>query len=256
MHAAALAAIAMMIGSAAWQAYGYAQERTVNLTYTSGRGASPDQSADTDLGFFEAVSDTAATSSTSDEIAMIGPNIESQMLINYAIMNAEGTYTPEGAARIGGQMAAAAASVKVSHPTYDLTSLNTTADTSRARTDRYKQDMGEAFKPLAGNTRPEFEPFALYVETKEERHLTTLRAIAASYRESAVNGLAVEVPADAALLHVNTLNAMQAYAAVIDALAANADEPITSATLLVSFNSAENDLRAALSAYEPYYASK
>ena len=256
MHAAALAAIAIMIGSVAWQAYGWAQERAVNLTYESGRGDNPDQSADADLGFFESISDAAATSSTPDEIALIGPNIESQLLINFAVMNAEGTYTPETALRVGGQMAAAASNVKVSHPTYDLASLDTTADTSAARVERYKQDMGEAFKPLAGNTRPEFEPFALYVETKEERHLTTLRAVASSYRESATNGLRIEVPADAAPMHVNTLNAMQAYAAVIDALADNADDPITSAALLVSFNTTENDLRTALAAYEPYYASK
>lgn len=253
MHIAALGAVAAMIGSVAWQAYGTSPQAAAYAQ--PGRGNTPAQAADEDLGFFEAISNPSATSSTKEEIAQLGPNIASQIIMNYAIMNGEGTYTPESAARIGQQMAAAA-QIRVAHPVYEAAALATTSDTSAVRVEQYKREIGEAFKPLAAHTRPEFEPLALYVETKDTKYLDELRSIADAYRTSVAQAAPLIVPKDAASIHAATLNAMQAYAAVIEALADNADNPITTTALLVSFNKAEQELRTALDAYGPYYASK
>jgi len=253
MHIAAWGAVAIMIGSTAWQMYGTSPR--VAAYAQPGRGDGPAQAADEDLGFFEAISNSSATSSTKEEVAHLGPNIASQIIMNYAVMQGDGTYTPESAARMGQQMAAAA-QIRVEHPIYEASALATTPDISSVRVERYKQDIGEAFKPLAAHTRPEFEPLALYVETKDTAHLDELRMIAGAYRTAATQAAGLVVPADVASIHAATLNAMQAYAAVIEALADNADNPITTAALLVSFNNAENELRAALGAYGPYYASK
>lgn len=256
MQLAALAAVALTLGSAGWQAYEYAHAQQGKVSVAPGRGGNAEQAADNDYGYFEAVTPPYATSSTPEEVAQLGPAVASQIMANFAVMQQEGSYTPEAAAAAGAEIAVAAAQTQVAHPIYDAADITTTADVTPARISRYQRDMAEALAPLSGNTRPEYEIFAYYVETGDDTYLAKLRKIAGNYRTAAGNGAAVVVPQGMQTLHIALLNSFQEFAAVLDALADNATDPITSTALLVSYNKAEDNLRAVSGAYTSFYASR
>lgn len=256
MQLAALAAIAVTLGSAGWQVYAYALARQGKVTVLPGRGSNAAQAADSDFGYFEAVTPPYATSSTPEEIAQLGPSIASQIMANVVVMQQEGSYSPEAAAMAGAEIATAVGNTQVSHPLYAVSDITTTDDVTSTRISRYQSDMAKALAPLSNNTRPEFEIFAYYVETGDETYLAKLRDVAGNYRAAAEGGVKVVVPHGIETLHVALLNSFQEFAAVLDALADNAADPITSTALLVSYNKAEDNLRAVSGAYTSYYASR
>lgn len=254
MQIAAGLSVAVLLGTIGWQLYRSIQGTTVSVSATPGQHGTP-SAADSDLGYFEAVSAPQATSSTPEEIARIGPNVSDQLIANYAVMQRDGTYTPAAATQVGSQMASAL-HVSVSHPTYTPADISVTQDVSAARVVKYRKDMLRALAPLAQNTEPEFEIFAYYVNTHDPSYLAKLRTVAGEYQDAAANALKVVAPADAASIHLSLLDSMQEFGATLAVMADNADDPITAATLLETYNRAENRLRASQSAYTTYYASK
>ncbi|HEY4527363.1 MAG TPA: hypothetical protein VJK53_06010, partial [Candidatus Paceibacterota bacterium] len=64
---------------------------------------------------------------------------------------------------------------------------------------------------------------------------------------------AVTVPPDAVARHVEILNAMGEFGAALEALADNADDPITSTVLLRSYNDAENNMISSFNNLAKYF---
>lgn len=253
MQVAALVSVVLLVGSAGWQAYRFFNPPQGGVTAFA--HASDVAENGDDLGSFEPISAADATSSSPAEISQIGQNVSEQLLANYAFMKKAGTYTPETAQALGSSMASALR-VEISRPVYTVADFATTSDISAARVARYQKDMAKALAPLKTNTQSELGLFADYVNTHDTASLDKLRAIAGAYRQAAENASHVTVPRDALAIHTDGLNAFQEFGAALAALADNADDPITAATLLLSYNKAEDDLRAALAAYTTYYAAK
>ena len=121
---------------------------------------------------------------------------------------------------------------------------------------QYRSDLRTAFAPLLKNTTPEYEIFAQYADTKDVSYLTKLKSIALDYRTAASSTALVVVPRDAVSYHVAILNAMEEFAATLDALATHANDPFASVALLRSYDQAESDMLTSFNALTTYYKSK
>jgi len=106
------------------------------------------------------------------------------------------------------------------------------------------------------NTQPEYEIFAYYVSTKDKKNLEKLRAAAQNYRAAAGATAHVVPPKDALNEHLGILNSTEEFAATLDVLVANADDPFASVAALRTYNQAEADVLDSFSALAKYYREK
>lgn len=151
-----------------------------------------------------------------------------------------------------------AESLQVSVPfhTYTASDITTDPDSSYARMLSYRHDLQVSLAPLMRNTQPEYEIFAYYVSTKDTKYLDTLRRVAQNYREAASGTARVVPPKEALREHLGILNAMEEFAATLDAQIANADDPIASVVLLRTYNQGEADVLSSFAALATYYREK
>lgn len=199
-------------------------------------------------------SDPSATSET-DPIAMIGPVVVAQLVGQYAGLIDSGTYS-EAAGTAAAEAIAPNVRAAVSYKTYAASEFKTDTDISYERMLEYRSDLREALAPLLRNTESELDIYARYVETGEILHLERLSSVAANYREAAANAAALTIPRDAGYYHRDILNAMEQFAATLDAMAKNTDDAYASVALLRSYNSAEQKMFLSFDALSNYYGQK
>lgn len=193
--------------------------------------------------------------SENDPISMIGPYVAAQLIGEYAGLKEQGRNTPEN-------MQAAAESIarnvraSVSYKTYAVADISTDTDTSYERMLTYRADMRTALEPLFMDTGPEFEVFAHYVETSDPVYLEQLTDAAEHYRAAAENAAKIVVPKDAVNYHRAILNALQEFAATLDAMSEHADDPMASVALLRTYNTAELNMLNSFNDLPSYYRQK
>lgn len=134
--------------------------------------------------------------------------------------------------------------------------FETSADTSYERMLKYRNDLRIATEPLLVNNEAEFAVFARYVETGDRGYLQELRLIATRYQEAGTRAREVIPARDALLYHVQIVNALNEFAAVLDTMARFADDPIASIAVLRAYNEAERHMFTSFNALSAYYASK
>lgn len=207
------------------------------------------------LGLASSSDPSAVTPEDVDPIAMIGPMVMGQLVGQYAGLIDGGTYS-ESAGTAAAESIARNVRAAITYDTYASVDLKTDADTSYDRMIRYRSDLREAFAPLLKNTESELEMYAKYVETSDPIHLERLSSAAQNYREAARNTARVTVPRDAINYHLSILNAMAQFAATLDAMAKNADDPFSSVALLRNYNSAEESMLVSFDSLKNYYGQK
>lgn len=144
----------------------------------------------------------------------------------------------------------------ISYTTYTDADILSDQDTSLSRVLTYRAELRVALEPLIQNTTPELDIYAQYVETRDPAYLSQLHAIAKNYRAAGNAAAHIRVPADAVHLHVGILNAMSSFAAALDALANNANDPVGSVALLRTYNTAENAMLTSFDSLGRYAAAK
>jgi len=258
----AIIAVCALVGVLGWEVVSFVQSRNTQLSAVAaaasqGSGAQSngndtmDLSNQAVLSGFGPLPGSSATSSVAD----IGPNVMGQLVANYIAAQQGGTYTPES----GKQMAASMApyiKAQVPYTPYTIAQVPTVDDLSYARMLKYRSDMQVALQPLLKNTQPELNIIAQYADTKDPSYLAQLRTVASNYTKAAQNASQIQVPQDAASAHLGTLNAMQEFAAVLNAFADNAEDPITSMALLRAYNQAEQGMFTSFNTLAQYYAGK
>ena len=76
-------------------------------------------------------------------------------------------------------------------------------------------------------------------------------------RSSASSATArVAVPRDALSFHLAILNALEQFAAALNTLAANADDPLAAVVVLRAFNQAETNVLTSFASLAKYYREK
>lgn len=241
----AVLSVLALVTVAGWQISASVYERNTATSYVA--SSSSPGASDGDI-----FADTSLESGTENEI---GTAILDSVVAKYLSLHDQGLYTPEVGVKTAEKMAETL-NVPLSFRTYTAADISTDADASYARMLAYRHDLQVSLAPLLRNTQPEYEIFALYVNTKDKNYLEKLQRIAQNYREAASSTALVIPPKEALNQHMAMLNSMNEFAAVLDAQVANADDPLASAVLLRSYNNSEASVLSSFAALAKYYREK
>ena len=240
-----LAALSVMalIGVSAWQGFSSwksSQVTSGDLNEIRVTTNSAKSRVDWQRAFADTLEDSAASSTIDDPdgLSNIGGNVMGTLLGAYATMKDAGTYTQSRGEEIAGAIAEDLRA-SISYRMYSASDAQIDESVSLPRMLAYRNDMRVAFEPLLLNSMYELEIFAYYLDTHDAQYLEELRRVAENYRTATENVLGVTVPKDAVSYHVGTLNALSEFEAVLNAMAAHADDPFATAALLRTFNEAE-----------------
>ena len=225
---AALSLIAF-VGAFAWQIF---------RTDESAISTSPSnyaRSADETEYFIDNTLLDSATSSAEDAAESMGDTALGGLIGSYIAMKQMGTYTDEQGKRVA---EAIAEGLRADIPFTEISGkdIRTVSDTSYASVLSYRADLRAALAPLLENQEAEFVTFARYIETGDRSNLDELSASAQRYRKAAANAAAIAVPKDAASYHVDAVNALLSFAATLDSIVQNADDPMATLAFLRAYN--------------------
>lgn len=190
-----------------------------------------------------------------NSIALLAENVESQIVQSYAALQHDGTFSNENASLLG-QSLAKYVKADVQYRAINAEGISTDPDISVARMLKYRSDLGVLLKSIASSTQPEFEMFALYLDTHDPQYLDAMRASAKRYRAAAEASAKVVVPKDAIDVQMKLVNSFSLFASVLDSLADHADDPFASTALLKNYNAAESEVFTAFNSLARYFRSK
>lgn len=185
----------------------------------------------------------------------IGGNIIGTFATSYAAMQESGGFTPDRGDQVASSVAATL-QAQVAFHTYSSADVTTDSDTSYARMLQYRADMRDALTPLLENPDYELKLYANYVESKDSSYLDKLRLTIGNYQKATNNAIRVVVPVDAVSYHVRVVNALSAFASVLDAMIQHTDDPFASAALLRTYQTNERELFDAFNAFAAYQRTK
>lgn len=198
---------------------------------------------------------TTGAANDPDGLDNIADNVGGALVGAYATLAESGAYTPEEGKKIAEDIAASL-KASVSYPIYSATDLKTDTDTSYERMLSYRNDLRIALEPLLKNPGYELGLFANYVESREVHYLDELHATAANYRLAVEGSGNVVVPTDAVASHLEILNALSEFGAIVERLARHADDAFASAALLRTYQESEANLITSFSKLAEYYRGK
>ena len=200
-----------------------------------------------------AIAASGRSEMATSDIAMIGPSVVGELVAQYQTLKNNGEYTPEAAAALAQQLGEQIV-VRVPYHTYTVQDINTTNDNSYQAMLAYRESLQAALESMTDIKDFELGIFAKYSETKDPAYLQELRTIVAMYTASTKEAANLAVPSEAAMLHASVLNAMGQFAAVLEGLSNNADDPITVITLLRTYNEAEGTMLTSFNNLAMYFA--
>jgi len=238
--------IAALLAVAGWQIDASLRERSAATSYVAETNASS-----------TSLLDTSASSilSSDPSTTPLGSAVFDELVAQYLSLQDGGLYTPETGERAAEKMAEEL-KVPISYRAYTAADISTDPDSSYVRMLAYRGELQESLAPLLRNTQAEYEIFAYYVNTKDKTYLEKLQRAAQNYRAAAGATALVVPPQDAFGQHLGILNAMGEFAATLDALVANADDPFAAVVLLRTYNEAEARVLASFQALAKYYREK
>ncbi|MEY4747295.1 MAG: hypothetical protein RLZZ416_344 [Candidatus Parcubacteria bacterium] len=243
-----------LLAVAGWKIEQTIAEKRFATTYVaSASSASSDPQKENPPGLTDQTAQDEAL--WSPEATPLGNAVLGNLITRYVTLESQGSYTPDRGEKTAEAMASTL-KPSVAYVPFTSADIKTTPDTSYERMLAYRKDLQGSLAPLMKNTRPEFELFGQYVETKDSLYLARLRAVAKDYADAATASAHIVVPADASPYHVAILNAMRQFGATLNEMAANASDPFASVALLRSYNQAETDMLVAFRALVSYEKSK
>jgi hypothetical protein len=260
MAITAALSIALLLGVVGWQFYARSAFQGAGTPIAFAANAS-DSDASSSATWEDEMSALASTtpstdSTSSDPITAISTGAQAEIIGAYTGLTQNNAAYNATAGQSIASSIASNLNVPISYPAFATTDIKTDPDTSYDRMLTYRSDLRVSLAPLLKNTQPEFQIFAEYVQTNDPQYLTQLEAAAANYRAAASSTAKVVVPIDAITYQVGILNAMEEFAATLDAMAAHATDPIASAILLKNYNQAEQDMLTAFNNLATYEKNK
>ena len=196
----------------------------------------------------------ARAATSSDPLNSLGDFLATQLLSGYAAVK-RGSYSQTQANTLAQKMGASvqAPSTFVPHVAPEL---KTVSDVSLERVLQYRADMRTALAGLITGDGPEFLTFAHYLETKNPILLTNISDAARRYRVAESAAFHTTVPQDAADIHLRAVNALGAYASILEQLVQHASDPLASVAILRTYNGEEQEMLYAFDALASYYVRK
>lgn len=197
----------------------------------------------------------SAAQADPNDFSQTGNKVAAQLAATYSQMQQSGSYTPAQGERVADSIASSLYA-NVSYTPYTENDLKTDSDTSYKRMLAYRSDMRTALQPLMVNTEMELEIFGRYIESHDKKNLARLGEIAERYEKSAANMASVTIPADAISYHLSVANSLLQFAATLDAMVKNANDPMATLALLRTYNGAEQNVLTSFNSLAMYQKQK
>ncbi len=245
----AAVSLVVLVGVVGWQINSFVRDRSDATSYIA-----TSDSLDSDAANTDPLADSSLFG-IDPGTTPIGSAVLDSVVEKYLSLQSQGLYTPEVGEKAAEKMAEGL-TAPTEHRTYAAADIQTSADTSYARMITYRTDLQLSLMPLLKNTEPEYEVFAYYVSTRDKKHLEKLKVAAQNYRAAVQATAHVVPPKDALSQHVGILNALEAFAAALDALAVNAEDPFASVVVLRGYNQAETGVLTSFASLAKYYREK
>lgn len=255
MSATAVLAVLIFVSIIGWEVYGVISAKAKDLTVSAADTALKGGPNSVSRKLLEFANAQQGTASANAAISQIGPAVVGELASNYFAMQERGMYTQEAGEALGQQMAPTI-TPHVVYNAYTTADIQTDPDTSHTRMLAYRADLQKSLAPLLKNEEPEINIYGKYAVTQDPRYLDQLKTVSQNYKDAASATAKVVVPQDALNYQLGILNAMQEFATTIDVMIENADDPIASAALLQSYNTAEQHMFGSYSALAAYYRNK
>lgn len=259
METTAALSIAVLLGVVGWQIYAHFAPRGTGapVPLAADVGGDTSNSATWEEEMAALASTTSLTDATSsDPIAAVSTGAQAELIGAYSgLTQQNGTYNVTTGQGIAGSIASNL-NAPITYPAFSASDIKTDPDTSYDRMLEYRTDLRASLAPLLNNTAPEFQIFAEYVQTNDPQYLAQLQAAAGNYRAAASSTAKVVVPIDAVSYQLGILNAMEEFAATLDAMALHATDPFASAILLKNYDQAEQDMLTSFNALATYEKNK
>ncbi len=240
-------AVLALIGTISWNYFGTSVSPIIVKTPST-------ISTATDTDDLAALSLNVSASTGTSTVTRLGAAILAQTIMAYDNATKDGSPSDKGIAAV--QSLAATINPQIKSRTYAASDIKTDPDTSAARVLSYRADLRIALEPLLENKEYELDIFARYVESKDTKNLSALRAAVKNYRLAIANTEKVVAPADAASYQASILSALDKFATTLEALADNATDPFASAALLKSYVGAQDGMVVSFNAIGKYAARK
>lgn len=244
----AMLSVFILVSATGWQIRETVTDKNVQTSYVA-----TDTAKDARTAGVSATSPALSLPNTGE--SELGVSILDELVSKYISLQEGGVYTEEAGQKVAEQMAATL-KPEVAYTPYTASDIATDPDTTYARMLTYRRDLQSSLTPLLKSTQPEFEIFAYYIDTKDEKYLLRLREVAQDYRDAVSASARIRVPKDAVAEHIAILNALEQFAATLDAMTANASDPFASVALLRTYNEAEAEVFSSFNALAIYYKQK
>ncbi|MDB5187890.1 MAG: hypothetical protein JWO50_410 [Candidatus Kaiserbacteria bacterium] len=185
----------------------------------------------------------------------VGVQVMNQLIASYSALIQSGSYSTSTAQSVAANLGSSLKPT-VTYQIAQYSNIKTDTDTSYARMLVYRSALQAALKPLLANTQSEVGLFSLYTQTQDPTYLQQLKDASANYSLAASNTITITVPTDATSEHVGIVNAMREFAATLNLMIAQAQDPIGSAAALQVYTQAQNDVVSSFDAIGQYIARK
>jgi hypothetical protein len=178
-----------------------------------------------------------------------------RLIYEYVSLKQSGAYNDGRGVQIGEKLAN---SINQITPFEPLTreEIKVDIDTSYERVVHYRSDMQDIFAPLLSLNEAEFIIYGKFVKNKDRVALSELLDFADIYEDVANKAANIEVPVDAIDVHLDAINALSFYAAVLRDMVRYSYDSVASFTLLRTYAQADQYLLTTFNSLSSYYVLK
>jgi len=219
----------------------------------------PDSDSDGQVDSYASIdyvqSGVAPNLDISPETLTPADQLGNRLISEYLTLKGAGAYTDERGISIGEKLAENINQVTPFEP-YVIDEIQIDSDTSYERVLAYRKEMQEVFSPLLELESAEFVIYGTFIESRDASALEELLEIADTYDSAVKDALTITVPEDAADEHIDIVNALAFYAAVLRDMVRYSYDSVASFALLRTYTQAEEYVFTTFNTLSSYYVLK
>ena len=178
-----------------------------------------------------------------------------RLISEYMTLKRTGAYTDERGTSIGEKLAGSINQVTPFEPRV-ITDFVSDPDTSYERVLAYRSEMQEVFSPLLSLEEAEFVVYGKFIQDRDKSALESLLKTADIYESVANEAAQIVVPEDALDEHLDVVNSIAFYAAVLRDMVRYSYDSVASFALLRTYAQAEEYVFTTFNTLSSYYVLK
>lgn len=135
---------------------------------------------------------------------------------------------------------------------YDTNDIAISKSIGEVKVQEYLKSLNDAFLPLFKIQEDELITFARIIDSGDTNGFAQLEFAKKKYEETILNMLTIVVPQDAAIIHIDILNAFSFFVGVLDTMIYVDDDPLIALVAVNGYTKGEDAVKAAFSRLNTY----